>query len=55
MTGIKINEIKTILIQDGFTETDIKYQFSVWSDTIVVFLPLRVPLGKHDNNNKKII
>lgn len=52
MTGIKINEIKTIRIEDDFNETDITYQFTVWFDTLIVFLPLRVPSGKHNNNNK---
>lgn len=53
MTGIKINEIKTLLAEDGFRETDITYPFSVWVDTLIVFLPLRVlPSGKHNNNNK---
>lgn len=29
MTGIKINQIKIILVEDGFNETDITFQFTV--------------------------
>lgn len=52
MTGIKINDIKTIQVEDSFNATDITYQFSVWFDTLIVFLPLRIPSGKRNNNNK---
>lgn len=52
MTGIKINHIKIILVEDGFNETDITFQFTVWFDICTVFLPLRVPLGKWNNNNE---
>ena len=48
MTGI----IKIILVVDGFNETDITFQFTVWFDLFAVFLPLRVPLGKWNNNNE---
>lgn len=51
--GIEINEITTILGEDSFNETDITCQLFVWFDILIVFLPLRVPSGKHINNNKK--
>ena len=48
MTGI----IKIILVEDGFNETDITFQFTVWFDLFAVFLPLRIPLGEWNNNNE---
>lgn len=52
MIGIKINEIKTILVEDSFNETGITCQFTLWFDMLIVFLSLRVSSRKHNNNNK---
>lgn len=37
MIGIKINEIKTVLVEDSFNKTDIIFQLAVWFDTLIVF------------------
>lgn len=49
--GIEINEITAILAEDSVNETDITCQLIVWFDILIVLLPLRVPSGKHNNNN----
>lgn len=50
----KINYTQTVLTEDGLNKTDTAYQFAVFSDILVVFLPLKVLSGKPKyKNNKK--
>lgn len=41
-----------VVAQVGLNELDITYQFTVWFDILVVFLPLTVPSGNHNNKER---